>query len=121
MSSSPTLANRDCQSIRETFAYLASHYMESESEEEELMRRYDYPFLDSHLQEHKRFIDNFVALKEEADEGKCDLPYLSFRTQLLLFDWFTGHIAKTDRHLGRYLQNTQMNAPVQNLHGTTAH
>jgi len=116
------LADRDCQSVRETFAYISSHYVESESDEEELMRRYGYPFLDSHLQEHKRFIENFMALKEEADEGKCDLPYLSFRTQLLLFDWFTGHIAKTDRHLGRFLQkNMQMPPPAQNLHDTPLH
>jgi hemerythrin len=114
------LVNRDRQAIREVFADLTSHHMESESDEEELMRRYNYPFLDTHLQEHKRFIDNLMALKEEADEGKSELPYLSFRLQLLLFDWFTGHIAKTDRHLERYLQSTQMSAPVQNHHGTTS-
>jgi len=113
------LASRDSHAIRETLAYLASHHMESESDEENLMRRHNYPFLDSHLQEHKRFIDNFVALKEEADEGKCDLPYLSFRTQLLLFDWFTGHIAKTDRHLVRYLQSVEKKDAGQELTGTS--
>ncbi len=108
------LANQDRQSTQDAFAYLASHHVESESEEEELMRRYNYPFLDSHLQEHQRFIDDFTSLKEEADEGNCDPYHLSFRTQLLLFDWFTGHIAKTDRHLGRYLQkHMQMPPPVQ--------
>ena len=55
------------------------------------------------MQEHKRFIENFMALKEEVDAGNYDLPLLSFRTQLLLCDWFTGHIAKTDRHAGRYM------------------
>jgi len=103
-------ANHDCTAIRETLAYLASHHMESESDEENMMQRYNYPFVDSHLQEHKRFIDNFVALKEEAEESNCDHPYLSFRTQLLLLDWFTGHIAKTDRHLGRYLQGLKSTA-----------
>ncbi len=106
--------SRDREAIRETLAYLSSHHVESESDEEDLMRRHNYPFLDSHLQEHKRFIDNFVALKDEAFEGKCDLPYLSFRTQLLLFDWFTGHIAKTDRHLVRYLQSINKSIPDRN-------
>ena len=69
------------------------------------MRRYNYPFLESHLQEHKRFIQNFMALKAEIDEATCNPRYLSFRAQLLLFDWFTGHIAKTDRHMGRHLVN----------------
>ncbi len=107
------LATQNFDAAREAFAYLASHHVESEGKEEELMRRYNYPFLDSHLQEHKRFIDNFMALKEEADEGSSDPYHLSFRTQLLLFDWFTGHIAKTDRHLGRYLQKNMQMPPLR--------
>ena len=67
------------------------------------MRRHNYPFLESHLQEHKRFVENFTALAKEAEAGTCDPYYLSFRAQLLLYDWFTGHLAKTDRHMGRHL------------------
>lgn len=102
----------DRQAIRLIFAYLASHHEESEEEEEDLMRKYGYPFLDAHLREHKRFIENFTALKEEADAGNCDLPYLSFRAQLLLLDWFTGHIAKLDRHAGRYILNARQQSTV---------
>lgn len=90
--------------IDEIFTFLTSHHMEGK-EEEELMRRYNYPFLESHLQEHKRFIENFMLLKEEADAGTSDSHYLSFRVQILLFDWFTGHLAKADRHMGRYVLN----------------
>ena len=97
----------DKQAIRILFAYLASHHMETESDEEDLMRRYNYPFLKGHLQEHKRFIENFMTLKEEFDTNNCDLHYLTFRTQLLLFDWFTGHVAKSDRHAGRYILNAR--------------
>ncbi|MDO8311874.1 MAG: hemerythrin domain-containing protein [Sideroxyarcus sp.] len=97
----------DSQGIREIFSHLGNHYIESVGEEENLMRRYNYPFLETHLQEHKRFIENFIALKEEIYAENCDLPFLSFRIQLLLFDWFTGHIAKSDRHAGRYLLNAR--------------
>ena len=89
--------------ILEVFNFLANHTQTFFKTEEELMRRYDYPFLESHLQEHKRFIENFMALATEAEAGTCDPNYLSFRVQLLLFDWFTGHLAKTDRHMGRHL------------------
>ena len=89
--------------FHEIFAYLASHAQTSLKAEEDLMHRYNYSFLDGHLQEHKRFIENFMALKKEAEANTCDPLYLSFRTQLLLFDWFTGHVAKADRHMGRYL------------------
>jgi hemerythrin len=105
-------AAKDRQSIGVIFSYLANHQEESEGEEESLMRRYDYPFLETHLREHKRFFKNFMELKAEADSPTCDLPYLSFRTQLLLLDWFTGHIAKIDRHAGRYILNVRQQPPA---------
>ncbi len=89
--------------FHEIFAYLANHAQVSLKTEENLMHRYSYSFLDGHLQEHKRFIENFMALKKEAEANTCDPLYLSFRTKLLLFDWLTGHVAKADRHMGRYL------------------
>lgn len=89
--------------MRELLTFLADHARTCFKIEETLMRLHDYKFLDSHLQEHKRFIENFTALDAEAAAGKSDPRYLSFRARLLLFDWFTGHIAKTDRHMGRFL------------------
>ncbi len=92
--------------IRLIFSYLASHLIESRNEEEVLMRQYDYPFIEQHLHEHKRFIEDFMALKDAVDAGNYDAPYLAFRTQLLLFDWFSGHIAQSDRHAGRHIIRT---------------
>lgn len=105
----------DHQAISILFANIASHIKECESEEIELLSRYDYPFLKSHMQEHKRFIENFMALKEEVDSGNYNLPLLSFRTQLLLCDWFTGHIAKTDRHAGRFINITRFGQTTPNI------
>jgi adenylate cyclase len=102
----------DRRLIRELFDYLANIHRESKQEEEELMRQYNYPFIAAHLQEHNRFIDNFRALKDETAEGDSDLSYLAFRAQLLLFDWFSGHIVKSDRHAGRHLINAMQEAAV---------
>lgn len=96
---------QDFQTARVILAYLVSHYEESEHEEESLLREHDYPFVDTHLSEHRRFRTKFTALKEEADSGNSDLAYISFRAQLLLFDWFAGHIARGDRHAGRHIAN----------------
>ncbi len=91
------------KAIYDLFAFLDSHARTSFKTEETLMQRHGYAFLDSHQQEHKRFVENFTMLKAEADIAKNDLRYLLFRTRILLFDWFTGHVAKADRHMGRYL------------------
>jgi adenylate cyclase len=100
-------AARDLQTVRVIFAYLASHHDESEEEEEALMRQCGYPFVDSHLKEHQRFKKRFAELKDEIDSGKSDMAYISFRTQLLLLDWFTGHISRIDRHAGRFISNAR--------------
>jgi len=102
----------DTKSIRIIFAYLVSHLIESENEEEDLLFQYDYPFIENHLGEHKRFIENIMALKEEIDTDDYDLSFLSFRTQLLLFDWFSGHIANSDRHAARHIANSTPAAPA---------
>lgn len=106
----------DSQAIRILFANLAGHIKECESQETELLSQFNYPFLKSHVQEHRRFIENFMALKEEVDAGNYNLPLLSFRTQLLLNDWFTGHIAKSDRHAGRYVNIARFGQTTPNLH-----
>jgi adenylate cyclase len=91
--------------VRDVLSMIANNSEESLESEAELMRRNDYPFLTSHMQEHQRFIENLAALREEVNEINCELPYLAFRSQLLFFDWFSGHIAKSDRHMGRHLIN----------------
>ena len=94
------------QAVLGISSVLASHAQSNFKVEEELMRSHAYPFLESHLQEHQRFIENFMALSAEADVGECNPRLLSFRFQLLLFDWFNGHIAKSDRHMARHLSST---------------
>jgi hemerythrin len=103
MISATTSGNID--TVREIFLLIENCNEESLTSEAELMSRNVYPFLDIHLYEHDRFIENIAALKEELLEQACDLPYLAFRGQLLFFDWFSGHIAKSDRHMGRHLIN----------------
>jgi hemerythrin len=109
-----TSQNGDPDGIFEVFNFLANHTQNYFTTEEELMRRCKYPFLESHLQEHKRFVENFMALNLEAKAGSSDPQFLSFRVQLLLIDWFTGHLAKTDRHMGRYLLGAMQRHPNTN-------
>lgn len=89
--------------IRMMFNYIATHLVDSKNQEDALMTEYGYPFIEKHKREHNRLIENFMELKKELDEGSCDLVYLAFRTQLLLLDWFSGHIAQSDRHAGRHI------------------
>lgn len=91
----------DAKAVDEILTFLESHTQGYFNTEEEQMQRYHYPFLEYHLQEHRRFIRDIAALR--ADVGKVDPMYLSFRTMLMMCDWFNGHFAKTDRHMVRHL------------------
>jgi hemerythrin len=102
--------------IRLIFSYLAGHLIESRDEEEKLMVQYQYPFVDEHIREHTRFVENFMGLKEEVEKEDCDTAYLTFRAQLLLFDWFSGHIAQSDRHAGRHIVRA---SPTDDMGDTT--
>ena len=102
--------------IRLIFSYLASHFKESREEEAELMAQYNYPYAEEHLREHTRVIEYFTTIKEAFDTENCDVVHFSFRTQLLLLDWFSGHIAHSDRHAGRHFVR---HSPTDQMGATT--
>jgi hemerythrin len=90
--------------FRNIFSFLTEHAQNIFPHEEELMQQKKYPFTESHIQEHKRFIENFQALEQKLLAGNDDPRYLSFRIELLLLDWFASHATKADRHMTRFLQ-----------------
>lgn len=93
----------DAQALDEVLTFLESHTRDYFSTEEALMHRYRYPFLEYHLQEHRRFIRDIASLRSAVVAGQTAPLYLSFRTMLIMCDWFTGHYTKADRHMARYL------------------
>ncbi len=93
--------------FRNIFSFLAEHAQNIFCLEDELMQQYKYPFTESHQQEHKRFIENFRELEKKSLSGIDDPRYLSFRTALLILDWFSSHSTKSDRHMTRFLQKAK--------------
>ncbi len=89
------------------FAFLTEHTQNIFGIEAALMQQKKYPFTESHLQEHQRFIENFQALEKKTLAGNDEPRYLSFRIELLLLDWFSSHATKTDRHMTRFLQSAK--------------
>jgi hemerythrin len=95
----------DTVRVRSIFDHLGTHLIDSKEEEVHLMLNTNYPFIKQHLAEHRRFIRDFALLKEAVNSTQFDLPYLSFRFQLLMFDWFGEHITNSDRHASRHILN----------------
>ena len=91
--------------FRDIFAFLNEHTDTLFPYEVALMRETDYPFIDSHIKEHQRFIQSYQALQARMQSATEDPRYLAYRTELLLLDWFTAHATKADRHFARHVQN----------------
>ncbi|HEY6896532.1 MAG TPA: hypothetical protein VI279_04665, partial [Rhodocyclaceae bacterium] len=71
--------------------------------EENLMRRYSYPFSEEHLRQHQTFIKSLEEFRGEILSGERDKLYLLFLIQLRLVDWQINHTTKSDYHLGHFL------------------
>ncbi len=96
-----------CRDFADIFPFLTRHCQRLFPLEEKLMHEHNYPFVEGHMQEHKRFIENFSELEKRSGDNTEDPRYLAFRTQLLLLDWFASHATKADRHFARFMQNAR--------------
>ena len=99
------IRQNDRSSFSDVYPFLDQHIHNLFPLEEDLMRQHDYPFALSHAHEHKRFIENHLAIEKRMRTGTEDPRYLAYRTELVLLDWFTAHATKADRHFARFLQN----------------
>lgn len=89
--------------IAEALQGFADFTLEHFSTEENLMRRYGYPFIHEHLRQHHAFLVAYEQLRAEILAAERDRLYLLFRIQLLLVDWQINHTTKNDFHLGNFL------------------
>ena len=87
-----------------TMDLLAEQVASMNSSEENLMQRYDYPFMKDHMKQHLTFNRFFSELRQEIESGERDRLYLIFRIQMVLVDWQINHTIKSDLHLGHFLQ-----------------
>ena len=82
--------------LRKLFDYALQHF----AVEETLMTEHDFPGLETHRAEHKRFarsIGNFLA---DYKAGKTGVP-----VELMVFlqSWLQDHLLKTDKAYSAYL------------------
>ncbi len=83
---------------------MAEHVALLNSSEENLMQRYEYPFIKDHLKQHRAFDRFYSDLRREIESQERDRLYLVFRIRMILVDWQINHTIKSDLHLGHFLQ-----------------
>ncbi len=71
--------------------------------EESLQRKFNYPQMALHCEEHQRFLENLDHLKSRMQEdGPTDK--LVTLTKDTLVNWLTHHICSTDKYLGDFVK-----------------
>lgn len=98
------LAGRDEEELDKGMTTLADFLSRHTETEDNLMRRYSYPFAEHHRQQHQHFMRSFADLRGEIQSAPTLTPVLLFRIQSILVDWQINHITKSDLHLGSFLQ-----------------
>jgi hemerythrin len=85
---------------------LVQHTRAHFQSEEQLMRKYAYPELLPHLNEHRKLTDQVMKLQKDLDAGRTmdAKDILNF-----LKTWLTEHIQGTDRNLAVYLNEQGVN------------
>ncbi len=81
--------------------YVRTHF----KDEEDIMEKHGYPFLDVQKDQHQRFTERFSSLEREIQESDgSDWHFLLFKIQVLVVDWLVHHTCGSDRHLGKFLR-----------------
>lgn len=101
------IRNQHSKDFDDIYSFLDKYSASQFPMEEALMLEHHYPFLDSHIQEHRHFIQHYQALQSRMHAGDEDPRYIAYRTELLLLDWFAAHAIRADRHFARHLQSKQ--------------
>lgn len=74
--------------------------------EENLLRDHEYPRLDAHIAEHKKFVDKVGEMEQRFNEGKL---ILSLEVTTFLKDWLINHIMVSDQKYAEYFKKRGIN------------
>lgn len=97
--------DRDLSRVGPVIDFLDEYVRIHFKDEEGIMERNGYPFIDVQKDQHKRFTHYLAGLKREIEGSDgSDLYFLLFKIQVLVVDWLVNHTCKLDRHLGRFLR-----------------
>lgn len=81
--------------LHELLAYCKYHF----EEEEQWMRKFDFPFFKEHVLQHEVFSREIEAFQKEFDGGN---ELIAPGILAYLRDWLIGHILHSDAKLGQF-------------------
>ena len=80
--------------------YVVNHF----GQEESYMQQYSYPAYTAHKEQHTKFIESFLKLKEKLEVEGVNTTSTIYINKIVV-DWLQDHINKTDKALGKFLKD----------------
>ena len=95
------------KTYREVMDKLVNYTLYHFRAEEELLRKYEYPFLDTHAWEHEKFKERVQVLYTRcvSEDYECVNQVLEE-----VVDWLHNHLGKTDGRYGEYFKGLGISA-----------
>lgn len=93
---------RGKEEIGKTIAFLEEYVVEHFGVEQRYMQKLAYPDHLDHKEQHRRFVNEFAALKNQFEtEGASSVLVINIQRKVV--DWLREHIGKVDKSLGAFL------------------
>ena len=89
--------------LKDLAAFTTGHF----AEEEKLMKRHNFPELDSQKRAHTKLLAKVTQVIEDIESGA---PVNMIEVVVFLTDWLKGHILGEDLKYGQYFQQQGIDA-----------
>jgi len=95
--------SREIDEIENVIDFLDDYVVSHFATEQGLMKRFDYTDLEYHLAQHSEFTRQFHHFRDRCrEEGPS--RFLAIQIEEMMVEWWTNHINKVDKLLGRFLK-----------------
>lgn len=91
------------EEIMKTVQFLSSYVVEHFTDEESVMKTYNYPVFKEHKKQHDDFIKSVEVLAKKMENEKF-LNSLILEVNRSICDWLINHILKEDKVMAQYVQ-----------------
>lgn len=89
--------------IGNAIAFLEDYVRKHFYLEEKYMTVLGYPAYDSHILEHKSFIEDFEVMKSHYKAGEISI--LTSQLEGVIYHWLVNHVSRTDKAMAEFLRD----------------
>ncbi len=90
------------ENVGEILDFLGNYVVEHFGDEEREMKKYNYRGYDGHKEQHTKFINTYLELREEIEREGIG-PHTAIQVNEIIVDWLINHITKVDKNLAAFL------------------